>query len=58
MSMLKPKTGIEKRTKLGLALEQCAREILAHLKDETKLPTRRVVSPDEVDVKRIRKPRI
>jgi putative transcriptional regulator len=42
------------RTKLGLALEQSAREILAHVKGETKLPTRRIVLPDEVDVKRIR----
>ena len=47
-------TGIGKRTKLGLALEQSAKEILAHVKGETRLPVRRVVLPDEVDVKRIR----
>jgi hypothetical protein len=35
--VLKLKTGIEKRTRLGLTLEQSAREILAHLGSETKL---------------------
>ena len=48
------KTGNPKRTRLGLALEASAKEILSHVKGETKLPTRRVVLPDEVDVKRIR----
>jgi putative transcriptional regulator len=43
-----------KRTKFGLELEQSANEILAHLKGDLKLPTRRLVLPDEVDVKRIR----
>jgi len=43
-----------KRTKLGLALEQSAKEILGHIKGESRLPTRRIVLPDEVDVKRIR----
>lgn len=47
-------TGARRRTKLGLALERGAREILAHLKGEARLPTRRIVLPDEVDVKRIR----
>ena len=47
-------TGARKRTKLGIALEQSAREILAHMKGDLKLPTRRIVLPDEVDVKRIR----
>jgi putative transcriptional regulator len=42
------------RTKLGLVLEQSAREILRHAKGETKLRTRRFVLPDEVDVKNIR----
>lgn len=42
------------RTQLGLSLEQSAKEILAHLKGEVKLPTRRIVLPDEIDVKRIR----
>src|SRR5438477_5316717 len=47
--------GTKKRTKLGLALEQSAKEILAHVKGDARLPTRRIVLPDEVDVKRIRK---
>jgi putative transcriptional regulator len=37
-----------------MALEQSAKEILAHVKGEVILPTRRIVLPDEVDVKRIR----
>ena len=53
MSMPKLKT--RRRTQLGLALEESAKEILAHLRGEKTLPTRRVVLPDEVDVKRIRK---
>jgi putative transcriptional regulator len=48
------KTGIGKRTGLGLALEASAKEILSHVKGERKLPTRRILLPDEVDVKRIR----
>jgi putative transcriptional regulator len=48
------KTGTKRRSGLGLALEQSAKEILAHMKGEAKLPTRRIVLPDEVDVKRIR----
>jgi putative transcriptional regulator len=47
-------TGAKRRTGLGLALEESAKEILAHVKGETRLPTRRIVLPDEVDVKRIR----
>jgi putative transcriptional regulator len=46
--------GIKRRTKFGIELEQSAREILAHVKGEVTLHTRRVVLPDEVDVKRIR----
>ena len=42
------------RTALGLALEKNAKEILAHVKGDAKLPTRPVVLPDEVDIKRIR----
>jgi putative transcriptional regulator len=42
------------RTRLGLALEQSAKEILAHVRGEARLPARRIVLPDEVDVKRIR----
>lgn len=48
------KTGAHKRTALGRTLEQGAKEILAHVKGETKLPTRRIVLPNEIDVKRIR----
>ena len=54
MSVLNAKTGASRRTRHGLALEESAKEILAHVKGELKLPTRRVVLPDEVDVKRIR----
>lgn len=54
MGVRKLNTGIDKRTKLGAALEQSAREILAHVKGDARLPTRRIVPPDEVDVKRIR----
>ena len=39
---------------LGISLEQSAKEILAHVKGDARLPTRRIVLPDEVDVKRIR----
>lgn len=48
------KTVAKRRTKLGLALEASAKEILAHVKGETKLTTRHIVLPDEVDVKSIR----
>jgi putative transcriptional regulator len=44
----------KRRTKLGLALEQSAKEILAHVKGDAIVPTRRIVLPDEVDVKHIR----
>ena len=54
MPARKVKTGSKSRTKFGLALEKSASEILAHVKGEAKLPTRRIVLPDEVDVKRIR----
>lgn len=54
MSVRKLNAGSKKRTNLGLALEQSAKEILAHVKGETKRPTRRIVLPDEVDVKRLR----
>jgi len=46
--------GTKGRTKFGLEVEQSAKEILAHVKGEAKLPTRRIVLPNEVDVKRIR----
>jgi hypothetical protein len=35
-----PKTGTRKRTKFGLALEESAKEILAHAKGTKILPTR------------------
>lgn len=46
--------GINRRTKLGVTLEQSANEILAHVKGERRLPARRIVLPEEVDVRRIR----
>jgi putative transcriptional regulator len=54
MSVRSSKTGNKKRTRLGLMLEQSAKEILAHVSGERRLPTRRIVLPDEVDVRRIR----
>jgi len=42
------------RSKLGLELEQSATEILAHLKGDLKLPTRRLVLPADVDIQAIR----
>lgn len=41
-------------TELGLILEASAKEILAHLKGQVQLPTRRFVLPGEVDVKLLR----
>ena len=49
------KTGTKRRTKLGMELERSAREILAHVKGEARLPMRRIALPDEVEVKRVRK---
>jgi putative transcriptional regulator len=49
-----PKTGAGRRTRSGLELAESAKEILAHVKGEMRLPTRRIVLPDEVDVRRIR----
>lgn len=46
--------GTKGRTRLGRELEQSATEILAHVKGEARLPKRRIVLPDEIDVKRIR----
>jgi putative transcriptional regulator len=45
---------IGKRTKLGAELEESGKQILAHLRGEAKLRSRRVVLPDDVDVRRIR----
>lgn len=54
MAVRNSSAGAKRRTKLGLTLEQSAKEILAHVKGDLKLPTRRIVLPGEVDVKRIR----
>jgi putative transcriptional regulator len=48
------KAGSKRRTRLGLELEKSAKGIVAHLKGEIELPTRRIVLPGEVDVRRIR----
>src|SRR5258708_40256236 len=47
-------TGSKRRTRLGMVLEESAKEILAHVKGDMRLPIRHIVLPDEVDVKRIR----
>ncbi len=54
MGVRKLNTGGKRRTKLGLELEQSAKEILAHVKGDGRLPTRSIVLPGDVDVKRIR----
>ena len=54
MGVRNSNTKTKRRTRLGLALEQSAKEILAHVMGDAKLPTRRIVLPDQVDVKRIR----
>ena len=54
MKVLKTRARTRKRTKFGLELEKSAKEILAHMNGEKILPTRQIVLPDEVDVKRIR----
>jgi putative transcriptional regulator len=54
MSMRNLNAGSKKRSQFGIALEHSAKEILAHITGEAKLPTRRVVLPNEVDVRRIR----
>lgn len=43
-----------KRTKFGLELQNSAQQILAHVRGELTLPTRRIVLPDEVDVRDVR----
>jgi putative transcriptional regulator len=48
------KKAAEKRTKFGLELEQSGKEILAHLRGESTLPVRRIILPDDVDVRRVR----
>ena len=54
MSVRNLNTGVGRRTKLGMELERSAKEILAHVKGDVRLPTRRIALPGEVDVKRIR----
>jgi len=54
MGVRKLNTGTKGRTKLGVMLEQSAKEILAHVKGDAGLPARSIVLPDEIDVKRIR----
>jgi len=54
MGIRKLKAAPKGRTRFGVELEQSAKEILAHIKGEAKLPTRRIVLPDEVDVRGIR----
>jgi putative transcriptional regulator len=54
MSVRSVETRTKGRTQLGVALEQSAKEILAHVKGHAKLPTRQIVLPNEVDVRRIR----
>src|ERR1700691_6137509 len=48
------KSAAKARTTLGLALEQSAKQILAHVRGHASLPPRRIVLPGEVDVRRIR----
>ena len=54
MSVRRRNAPTRQHKKFGMALEQSAKEILAHVKGDVRLPTRRIVLPDEVDVKRIR----
>src|SRR6266699_1474093 len=55
ISVRKEKRPIGKRTRFGIELEKSGKEILAHMRGEATLHVRRIVLPDEVDVKRIRK---
>ena len=48
------KRPVERRTELGLELEQAARDILAHVNGEKHFPSRKVSVPNPVDVKEIR----
>jgi putative transcriptional regulator len=43
-----------KRTKFGQELLESMRLIIAHQRGEIQLPTRRIVLPDEVDVRQVR----
>ncbi len=52
MSAVKRNARGRKRTSFGFELEESAKEILAHVKGEKTLPTRRIVLPNEADVTR------
>ena len=54
MTTRKSKIVATRRTKFGLALEESAKEILAHAKGEAEFPTRRIVLPNDIDVRHIR----
>ena len=54
MGVRNSKIAATTRTTLGVALEQSAKQILAHVRGQAALPTRRIVLPGEVDVGRIR----
>ena len=53
-SMLKSSGAAKRGTKFGRTLEQSAKEILAHLRDEIELPVRRMVLPHELYGKQVR----
>lgn len=57
--VMKTKVGNRKtltgaRTKFGVELEESGKDILAHLRGEAKLSTRRIVLPGDVDVRQVR----
>ena len=54
MKNIVKKRPTESRTKLGLELEQAARDILAHVRGEKQFPSRKILVPNPVDVKRLR----
>jgi hypothetical protein len=51
MQRRKLNAGNKRRTKLGVALERSAKEILAHITGDVKLPTRSIAVPDKVKVR-------
>ena len=53
-SMLRIEWCREEGNKFGRTLEQSAKEILAHLRDEIELPVRRMVLPHELYGKQVR----
>jgi putative transcriptional regulator len=46
--------GSKRRTKPSVELEPSGKEILAHSRGDVTPPTRRIVLPNQIDVKRIR----